>query len=365
MDAPILPTELWLHVIAYVGSQPVYYTGDACCGGRWHPAPGSSLGVGPLSITPDRDLVALSATCRFFRDVLADEVSFTNLYVCLRDGELVRHDGGPYPTPFHKPISYFPLDPAVLGPRVKRLALALYVEDGPGLDIPTEKDLHVVCDAAADRILSFVPNLAAIDIHIRLGCSGNGHSLSPKMTWALASLQQLVDIRFSGCNLPDLPGAVLSSVRRLETTHVVTSFDAFPNLRELRNDQYWLEQDAYRIPRSTFQNLEVVHYCPPDNIDCLSWFPNDCKALSAAAAKAGTQMRVRELVLRHTVNPDLAKVIITALASPHVRIFVCYGLFRALDRYDELLVLAKKSFPNAAIDFVDYRRQKAHEHGPE
>jgi len=57
------------------------------------------------------------------------------------------------------------------------------------------------------------------------------------------------------------------------------------------------------------------------------------------------------------------RVVISSLASPLIRIFVSYGIFRDTEEYDDLLKLAVEAFPNAAIEFVDFRIPRETRHG--
>lgn len=280
MSAPTLtlPTELWLRVVNCLRKPIVYYSGDACCGGAFRPSPGSAFGVGPLPRPADKDCVALASTCSHFRQLLLDEVAFGELHVCLRGGQLVRHSGGRYPAfPIHDRLTYRELSTAPFGDGTRRLTLSLFVYEGLTYAQANQQALDATTDAAADAILARVPNLVALEVHVRVTHSGNSYPVSEKLARAMSALPSLVDLSFSGCHLPDIPSLHFPHVRRIQTDHVITSFDPFPNLRELRNDQHWLEQDAYHIPVDVFRKLEVLHYCPPDNTEAIDWFPEDCE----------------------------------------------------------------------------------------
>ncbi|KZV93923.1 hypothetical protein EXIGLDRAFT_691110 [Exidia glandulosa HHB12029] len=339
-----LPPELWLRVIDCLRKPIVYQVNEKHGGGPLRAAPGSAHSVGPLARPADKDCVALASTCRYLRQLLLDEVAFGELHVCLRDGQLVRHSVSQI-NPSRLSVTYHDLSTAPFGDRTRRLVLSFF-----GYEV------EAATDAAADAILARVPNLIALEVRVG-GAHRDNYSVSEKFARAMATLPSLVDLIFSGSHLPHIHSLQFPNVRRIQTDHVVTSFTPFPNLRELRNDQRQLQEDAYRIPVHVFRKLEVAHYCPPydgNKPEVTDWFPEDCEALGASVVQDGGQMRLRELVLRHTMHSRCVERIITALASPQLRVFACYDVIHH-NEFDKLLALAKHAFPNAAIDFPDTR----------
>ena len=279
----VLPPEMWARIIDHMRRPPFpWMQGSSCCGGSWSPAPGSSLGVvQQKSIGPDKELIPLSATCKLFHDMLADELQFKSLFVCLHPttGQLVTHNGGMYPrgSSGSETLIFTDIDYSAFGPSVHRLALSLY---GPGpinrvADIP--EAAVPICDAVARDILPHMQNVVTLAVHIRVGSCGNSIPISADLARAFGSLQQLAEISFSGCHLPLIPDLRLDHVVRMQTNKKISSLDPFPALKELRNDQQWLDQEGYKISVEAFARLEVLHYCQSNLVARTQWFIEDCK----------------------------------------------------------------------------------------
>ncbi|KAH7105214.1 hypothetical protein BKA62DRAFT_692052 [Auriculariales sp. MPI-PUGE-AT-0066] len=279
LTAPLFPLEIWLHVIAQLRKPEFWFRSDSCCGGTWSPAPGSSIGIVQQSVTPDRGLVPLSMACRFFHELMHDELQYTALHLTLKDGALVCHNGGWYPDSMRGEVKHTPIPYEVLGPRVRHLLITLYMDVQWGTLEEMERESKPMADAVAESIISRCTGVESLSIHLRLRSMGNSFALSQTLSRALAQLPNLSSINFSGCHLPvDLPNAIrFERVERVQTNKSISSFDPFPRLRELRNNQYWLNQDGYRFPVNILCNLEVFHHCESDNVDEMEWFVEDCE----------------------------------------------------------------------------------------
>jgi len=283
LAASVLPPELWVKIIDYLRRAPLpWMQNSKCCGRKW--APGSSLGVVQQSIVPDKELIPLSATCKLFHDILADELQYTSLSVCLHPttGQLATYDGGQYPskTSGSKSLTFKDIDYPALGLSVRRLDLSLY-EPGPFWVLyEIFQGAVPICDAVARDILPRTQNVVALSVHLRVDSSGNSIPLSTSLARAIGSLQQLAEISFSDCHLPLIPDLRLSRVVRMQTNKTISSFDPFPALKELRNDQRRLDQEGYRIPLEAFARLEVLHFCQSDSMDEAKWFLEDCQVSS-------------------------------------------------------------------------------------
>ena len=281
----VLPPELWMKIIDHLRRAPLpWMQSSSCCGTTC--APGSSLGVVQQSIVPDKELIPLAATCKLFHDMLADELQYTSLYVCFHPdtGRLVTHNGGKYPSgpSGSEGMIFTDIDYSAFA-SVRRLDLSLY-EPGSflGLDEIFQGAVPI-CDAVARDILPRTQNVVALSVHLRIGSSGNSIPLSAGLARAIGSLQQLAEISFSGCHLPLIPDLRLDPVVRMQTNKTISSFDPFPALKELRNDQWWLDQEGYRISMEAFARLEILHFCQSDSIEESQWFAEDCKVSSCRA----------------------------------------------------------------------------------
>jgi len=108
---------------------------------------------------------------------------------------------------------------------------------------------------------------------------------------------------------------------------------------------------SYNIPSDTLTRLEVLHYCPPDYIDERALLPQVCRGMRNASIDQ--QFVLRELVLNGYPVRDELLDIVHGLASPHLRTFVCFGLFNGDENdHNEVVRAVRKGCPNlAALDF--------------
>jgi len=257
-----------------------YYVGG-CCSGTFHPGPGAGI-VGPLpSSSPPKDVIHLSCVCRTLRSILEDDIKRvlslhmrrrrhddTLVHLHCPDLSLSAKDMEEGPGVDICEIANLPL-----GNHIRHLRLAL--RDTKYHDFSDLTTLsQEYCDDAAP-ILYEVPCIQSLRIYARYGSCGNEFDLSPTFCQALSCLKHLNTLEIRGLTIPaDCP--TLPGVERIQTNGTIHSFQSLPQLKDLRQvpDMF---APGYHIPKDTLTRLQILHYCPPDDIGEAMLLPQVCR----------------------------------------------------------------------------------------
>ena len=269
-----MPSEIWLKIASHLRPDVMYYVGG-CCSGLFRPGPGAGI-VGPLSSsTPPKDLINLSGACRILRSILEGDVKrVLSLHMRRgRDNTLVHIPRDIDDMKEQSVADVHDIANLPLGNHIRHLRLALREFKYHSFEALTMLSQEY-CDDAAP-ILCEVPYLQSLMVSAKFDSCGNSFDLSPTFCRALSSLQYLHTLHIQGLTIPvDCPA--LLCVEHIQTNAEIHSFKSLPRLRDLRQvpDMF---APGYNIPRKTLAQLEILHYCSPDNINERALLPQVCR----------------------------------------------------------------------------------------
>jgi len=332
-----LAPEIWLKIAVHFGSDVVYFFGGLAI-------------VGPLpSSAPPKDLVNLSCVCRFLRSTLGNDIkAFLHLHMGRQDKKFVYYQSGSnFPQRDDRKedaaeIHELPTLP--LGGHIRHLRVCLRdPEFETAFMVARSRDY-------TDKVVSILtqtPCLQYLDICARFGIN---FTLPPDFYQALSGLKDLRTLVLRGIPIPaNCP--TLRNVERIQTNAIIHSFECLPQLRDLRQIPYMFT--GYNIPSDVLTRLEVLHYCSLDNIDQSALLPKVCQEMKNAPSKGTSALR--ELVFNGYPSHTELLDILYGLASPYLRTFVSFGLFRGGDAdYNELMGIIRKVFPK--LTTLDFRK---------
>lgn len=307
MKPNLIPVDLWREIASHFKERDDYQVvvGGCCCS-ELQSGPGSDV-VGPLPFPKvHQDLVHLSSTCRYLRDVLGDDVkSCLTLQLTVLDGKVIHIRPSTNPSWIATRNPPIPVHRIPVGPHIRRLCL--YVRAVPDVwDTPRKpalldsipgpigsriRDMHdrlrrrklqkardftrirdqvAVLELMAPLIAT-MPNIQNMYLETSITRSRLGGTciIGEKLMESLAQLRELTTLHLMYARV--FPGdRMLPAVRHLQTNCQVTSIKhCFPNLKDLRHpghSSYYSDV----LPGDSLGQLEVLHCNPSNNKDVFS-----------------------------------------------------------------------------------------------
>lgn len=313
MTTDLIPVDLWREIASHLKEREVYHWRMAAVVGRFgpgkklRPAPGSDV-VGPLPFPKaHQDLVHLSSTCKYLRNVLGEDVkSSLTLELTVLDGKIIHTPNRHLrmatripPIPMHK-------IPA--GPHIRRLCVRLravpdvwdtprkpaLLDSIPGSigsriremhDRRRERELQDVRNSTSTSdqtatleliapLIATMPNIQNMYLETSIGRPRSSRTcyIGDKLMESLIQLRELTTLHLMYIRIgPDT--RTLPAVRYLQSNcQVMPLKHCFPNLKDIRivypgHHPYYTGAPL----KDSLEQLEVLHYTPSNTQDTFSF----------------------------------------------------------------------------------------------